>query len=155
MSHYSHFTTEERELSRVMRAQGFSDRAIARSLNRSNSSVSREFARNSREDGTYSANYADKQYAERRKNCGRKHILEDEEIQKYVIEKLEQRWTPEQIAGRAKLEKQPFEISFTTIYRAIDSGILPKRLKKIMRFKWKHKKCKGEDNGGKIPDTVS
>ena len=155
MSHYTHFTTEERELSRVMRAQGFSDRAIARSLNRSNSSVSREFARNSREDGTYSANYADKQYTERRKNCGRKHTLEDEEIQKYVIEKLEQRWTPEQIAGRAKLEKQPFEISFTTIYRAIDSGILPKRLKKIMRFKWKHKKCKGEDNRGKIPDTVS
>ena len=53
MSHYTHFTTEERE-----------------------------FARNSREDGTYSANYADKQYAERRKNCGRKHILEDEETQK-------------------------------------------------------------------------
>ena len=50
MSHYTHFTTEERELSRVMRAQGFSDRAIARSLNRSNSSVSREFARNSREE---------------------------------------------------------------------------------------------------------
>ena len=25
MSHYTHFTTEERELSRVMRAQGFSD----------------------------------------------------------------------------------------------------------------------------------
>ena len=24
-----------------------------------------------------------------------------------------------------------------------------------MRFKWKHKKCKGEDNRGKIPDTVS
>ena len=55
MSHYSHFTTEERELSRVMKAQGFSDRAIARSLKRSNSSVSREFARNSLEDGTYSA----------------------------------------------------------------------------------------------------
>lgn len=24
-----------------------------------------------------------------------------------------------------------------------------------MRFKWKHKKCKGEDKRGKIPDTVS
>ncbi len=48
MSHYTHFTTEERELSRVMRAQGYSDREIAQVLNRSNSSVSREFARNSR-----------------------------------------------------------------------------------------------------------
>lgn len=77
MSCFSHFTTEERELSRVMRAQEFSCRSIARSLNRSNSSVNREFARNSREDGIYSANYADKQYSERRKNCERKPILED------------------------------------------------------------------------------
>lgn len=52
-----------------MRIQGFNERAIARSLNRSNSSVNREFARNSREDGTYSANYADKKYAEHRKNA--------------------------------------------------------------------------------------
>lgn len=73
MNHYAHFTTEEREKSRVMRAQGFSDRAIAQSLKRSNSSVSREFARNSREDGTYSANYADKQYAERRKKVLHPH----------------------------------------------------------------------------------
>jgi len=76
-------------------------------LNRSPSSESREFARNSREDGTYSANYADKQYAERRKNCGRKPILENEQAKKYVVEKLEQRWTSEQIAGRAKLENRP------------------------------------------------
>lgn len=155
MCHYTHFTTEERELSRVMRAQGFSDHAIAKALNRSPSTISREFARNSRKDGTYSANYADKQYAERRKNCGRKPILENETAKNYVIEKLEQRWTPEQIAGRAKLEKQPFSLSYPTIYRAIDSGILPKRLKKIMRFKWKHKKCKGEDKRGKIPDRTS
>ena len=131
MCHYTHFTTEERELSRVWKTQGLSIREIARMLNRSPSSVSREFARNSREDGTYSANYADKQYAERRKNCGRKPILENEQIKNYVVEKLEQRWTPEQIAGRAKLDKEPFSISFPTIYRAIDSGILPPRLKKI------------------------
>ncbi|MCM1062517.1 MAG: helix-turn-helix domain-containing protein, partial [Eubacterium sp.] len=87
-------------------------------MNRSHSTVSREFARNSREDGTYSANYADKQYAERRKNCGRKPILKDETAKKYVIEKLEQRWSPEQIARCAKLEKQPFSISYPTIYRA-------------------------------------
>ena len=155
MSHYSHFTTEERELSRVLKAQGLNYTQIAERLGKDKSSVSREFARNSREDSTYSANYADKQYAERRKNCGRKPILENEQAKNYVIEKLEQRWTPEQIARRAKLEKQPFVFSYPTIYRAIDSGRLPKQLEKIMRFKCKHKKCKGEDRRGKIPDTVS
>ena len=38
MCHYTHFTTEERELSRVLKAQGFNVRAIARTLNRSASS---------------------------------------------------------------------------------------------------------------------
>lgn len=64
------------------------------------------------------------------------------------------RWSPEQIAGRAKRDNEPFSISFPTIYRAIDTGILPPQLKKIMRFKWKHKKCKTEDKRGKIPNTT-
>lgn len=34
MCHYTNFTTEERELSRVLKAQGFSIRAIARMPNR-------------------------------------------------------------------------------------------------------------------------
>ena len=53
MCHYTHFTTEERELSRVLKAQGLSIPAIARMLNRSPSSVSREFRRNSYSNGTY------------------------------------------------------------------------------------------------------
>ena len=55
MCHYTHFTTEERELSKVLKAQGFNVRAIARTLNMSPSSVSREFHMNSKTDGTYSA----------------------------------------------------------------------------------------------------
>ena len=64
------------------------------------------------------------------------------------------RWSPEQIASRAKRDKETFSISFPTIYRAIDTGVLPPQLKKIMRFKWKHKKCKTEDKRGKIPNTT-
>ena len=69
-------------------------------------------------------------------------------------QKMALRWSPEQIAGRAKRDKEPFSISFPTIYRAIDKGVLPPQLKKIMRFKWKHKKCKTEDKRGKIPNTT-
>lgn len=49
----------------------------------------------------------------------------------YFTTEERERWTPEQIVGRAKLEKQPFGFSYPTIYRAIDSGILPKQLKKL------------------------
>ena len=155
MCHYTHFTTEEREVSRVLKAQNFSIRAIARILNRSASSVSREFHRNSKADGTYSAHHADKLYRSRRKNCGRKPKLKDQILRNYVLAKLILRWTPEQISGRAKLDKEPFSISYSTIYRAIDSGILPRHLKKIMRFKWKYKKRNPDEKRGKIPDTIS
>ena len=70
-------------------------------------------------------------------------------------QKMALRWSPEQIAGRAKHDKEPFSISFPTICRAIDKGVLPPQLKKIMRFKWKHKKCKTEDKCGKIPNTTT
>ena len=155
MCHYTHFTTEERELSRVLKAQGFNVRAIARTLNRSPSSVSREFRRNSKADGTYSAHHADKLYHARRKNCGRKPKLKEQALRNYVLAKLILRWTPEQISERAKLDKEPFSVSYPTIYRAIDSGVLPRQLKKAMRFKWKYKKHKPDERRGKIPDTVS
>ena len=154
MCHYTHFTTEEREKSRVFKEQGLSIREIARILNRSPSSVSRELRRNCYADGSYAAHHADKLYRKRRKNCGRKPILDNGPARDYVLEKMNLRWSPEQIAGRSKREKQPFVISYSTIYRAIDSGVLPQQLKKIMRFKWKHKKCKGTDKRGKIPDTT-
>ncbi len=105
-------------------------------------------------NGTYSAHHADKLYKKRRKNCGRKPKLKSGPARKYVLEKMALRWSPEQIAGRAKRDKEPFSISFTTIYRAIDTGVLPPQLKKIMRFKWKHKKCKTEDKRGRIPNTT-
>ena len=155
MGHYTHYTTEEREKSMVMYEKGCSVREISRTLHRAPSTVSREINRNKKADGTYSANHAEKLYRKRRQKCGKKPILKEGKAREYVLEKLNLRWTPEQIAGRAKLDKEPFHVSYATIYRAIDSGVLPKEIKKIMRFKWKHKKCKGEDNRGKIPNTVS
>ena len=155
MSQYTHFTTEEREMSRVMKEKGYSIRKIAVELKRSPSSVSREFKRNTNKDGSYAAYTADRRYSKRRKNCGKKPKLLDEEIKAYVVERLNLRWTPEEIAGRAKLEED-FSISYNTIYRAVDSGLIPKAIKKFMRFKSKrNKKRRKDDKRGRISDTVS
>ena len=156
MSHYTHFTTEERELSRVMKAQGLSLREIARRLNRNVSSVKREFDRNSNKDGSYSAHIADEKYKQRRKKCVRKaKLLNDSEIKEYVIEKLSIQWSPEQISGRAKVENKSFSISYNTIYRAIEKGILPKSLRNNLRIKHiKNRKTKKNDKRGKIADRV-
>lgn len=156
MSLYTHFTTEERELSMVLKAQGYNNSQIAKKIGRSRSSVSREFARNSNKDGSYSANAASKRYHQRRKNCGRKPILQtDEEIKCYVTEKLKLFWSPEQIEGRAKLDNVSV-VSYNTIYRAIDKGVLPKALRLCLRFKRvKNRMRRTNDKRGKMQDTIS
>lgn len=148
MGHYRHLTIENRETAMVLREKGWSFRAIALEINCSPSTVSREFIRNAKADGGYSASFADKQYRKRRKRCGPNPIMKNPVIAEYVIKRLHQRWTPEQIAGRAKLEKYQTPFSFVTIYRAIDQHILPYSLKKIMRFKSKYKRPKKGDKRG-------
>jgi len=155
MNHYTHLTIEERESTRSLLEQGFSFRAIALKLKRSPSTISREWHRNRYANGSYAAHHAEKLYLKRLLHCGKTPKLADLTIRQYVLERIEWRWTPEQIAERAKLEQQPFSLSFVTIYRAIDSGVLPKRIRKIMRFKRKNKKRKDTDKRGKIQDTVS
>ena len=157
MSHYTHFTTEEREVSRVMLEEGFSFRAIARKLNRAPSSVSREIGRNRNKNGTYTAHGADRKYRSRRKNCGRKPVLlNDPEKQQYVFSRLSIGWSPEEIVGRSRLEQDGFSLSTTTIYRAIHAGVLPKTWRAYCRILCrKNRKKKPNDARGKIPNAVS
>ena len=158
MSLYVHFTTEERELSRVYKEQGLNFSQIAKKLGRNKSSVSREFKRNSNKDGSYSAHTADLRYKQRRKNCGRKPILQtNEALRCQVIEKLEEYWSPEQIEGRAKLENYGFHvISNKTIYRAIENGVVPKSMRLYLRLKRvRNRKKKADDKRGMLQDTVS
>lgn len=155
MGHYQHLTTEQRENIMVLVGQGLSIRATARIVGCSASTLSRELRRNCKADGTYSASYAAKAYKKRRKRCRKPHIMSNPEAAAYVIERLQRRWTPEQIAGRARLEKFPVSFSFATIYRAIDQRILPYALKKLMRFKCKYKKHKSNDKRGVMQDILS
>ena len=157
MSPYTHFTLEERELSMVLIAQGFSLRAAARKLNRAPSTLCRELQRNSNKNGSYSAIAADKRYHKRRIICGRKtKAFLNDKVKEYVSEKLMLGWSPEQISGRAKLDNEPFLISYNTIYRAIEKGILPKQFRLLLRIKRiKNRKRKTNDKRGKIANTKS
>ena len=139
MNHYGYLTIDERENARVLIAQGFSLRAAALKLKRSASTLSREFKRNAYKSGDYTANHAQKLYQKRRHKCCKTPILTNEELCEHVLERLKWDWSAEQIAGRARLDNSSFSISYATIYRAVDSGILPKQTKKLMRFKWKYK----------------
>lgn len=125
MSHYIHFTTDERERILFYLAQNKSLRYIAKELNRSASSVSREIKRNAKTKDLYSPVKAERQYRTRRKNCKPKSLLTIHAVHNKVQSLfLEHQWSPEQISSRLKLEKNPISISYSTIYRGIYSGLL-------------------------------
>ena len=124
MSHYRHLTIEEREKLYLMKGQGKKDSEIARELGGSRSTIGRELRRNQKGRDAYSPSKAQRYYENRRKNCGRKHILscpEKREIIRRFIQ--EEYWSPEQIEKRFQMEAHPVQISFSSIYRAIHAGL--------------------------------
>lgn len=123
MSHYKHLTRYEREKLLYFLAIDYSVTRIAKELGRSKSTISRELRRNSCKDGYLPVN-AEAQYYKRRKKCRRQKLLADPELHALVQDKfLNHHWSPEQIAGRLKLENSAYRISYNTIYRAIYSGM--------------------------------
>ena len=155
MSHYTHLTIEEREKAMIMQNAGESIRKIASELKRNASTISREFRRNAVGAISYSANTAQNRYERRRKHCRRKLIFQNEKLAQYVKEKLNLQWSPEQIAGRAKLEGFETPFSYASIYRAVSNRILPISLHKQMRIKSKKRSRKTDDKRGKILDCLT
>ena len=120
---YKHLTIEEREKIQDMLWQKSSIRNIAKTLNRSPSSVSREINRNIRLKRTYRPRLANNRAFENRKSRGRKLRLKNGFIRRYVVSGLKSGLSPEQIAGRLTLEYSDRSISHEAIYQYIYSCV--------------------------------
>jgi IS30 family transposase len=116
-----HLTAIEREEIRVALSAKMSLRAIARMLNRSPSTISREVARN-RGRRYYKAVDADNR-ATRMAKRPKSGVLElNPELRQIVMSKLELKWSPEQISGWLGTEysrKKQMRVSHETIYKSI------------------------------------
>jgi len=117
---YTHFTIEEREKIQYGLWEKKSIRQIAKDLNRSAPSVSREIKRNIDSIGRrrYIPRAAHEKALNKRKSRGRKDRLKNQEVRDYVIEHLKKRWSPEQIAGTIESEINK-KISHEAIYQFI------------------------------------
>ena len=125
MSHYHHFSIDEREKILILRKEGKNIRAIAILMNRAASSISREIKRNKSYKAEYSAVLAERKYIQRRKNCKKQRLLDNFERLELVKNLfLKGQWSPEEIACRLKLENNPLHVSYSTIYRGIYAGLL-------------------------------
>lgn len=121
---YQHLSIWEREKIQEMLWQERSIRDIAKKLERSPSSISREIQRNNPvQSKRYTPRMAQERAVEKRKQRGRKERLKDEQTRAYVTEKLKLRWSPEQISGRILLDIPNTSISHEAIYQYIYNNI--------------------------------
>jgi IS30 family transposase len=115
MSGYCHLSLDERFAIARLHEIGISRRSIARELGRSPSTIKRELMRNSNADGRYRPETVEARYLARRT----KGLLLDrlDGLASFVVERLHENWTPEQIAGWLKSEAERLRaISHETIY---------------------------------------
>lgn len=116
---FKHFTIEEREKIQELFWQKASIRTIAKTLNRSPSSISREINRTGGLRISYLPRCAHNRAVENRSNRGRKLRLKNSFVRRYVITGLKAGLSPEQIAGRLNTDYPDESISHEAIYQYI------------------------------------
>ena len=129
--------SEREEISRATVAD-LSIRSIAKHLNRSPSTISREIKRNGGYDN-YRATQADLSAWERAHRPKQCKLACNRSLSRTVATKLQLNWSPEQIAGWLKTESPNDEnnyVSHETIYRSLfvqARGVLKKELQQYLR----------------------
>jgi IS30 family transposase len=155
--------SEREEISRGLVA-GRSMRAIAASLARAPSTVSRELGRNGGCQ-SYRASKADQaawDQAQRPKSC---KLARNRALARIVAQKLKMLWSPEQIAGWLKYtypEDENYQVSHETIYRTLfiqTRGALKKELLQHLRrtrvMRRSRNYTKKRDGHGGISNAIS
>src|SRR3954447_2813938 len=130
----------EREEIAIGKAQNLSLREISRRIGRNASTISREVRRDGVHDsrGRYRAVPAQRA-AEQRARRPKRRKLEHEPLRARVEKDLQDRWSPQEIAGRLRREfpdDEAMQVSHETIYRALyvqGRGALRRELTRCLR----------------------
>jgi len=153
--------TEREEISRGV-AAGVSLRMVAVRLGRAPSTVSRELARNGGRH-RYRAHHADRAAVRRARRPKPSKLAENPELRAVVEEKLEDWWSPQQVARwlrRSYPDNQEMYVSHETIYLSLfvqGKGALRRELAQCLRTgrAYRRPKVKRAPSGkGKIVDPV-
>lgn len=157
---YKHLGLDEREKYFAWKGQGVTLREIARRLGRSHSTFSREPKRNAKYGRAYLPCLAQRASVRRGNKQRCRAPLKSPLIFLYVRKHLrEDRWSPEQIAGRLPIDCPGFTVDDETIYRYIYLSrnkrynyrqyLTLRRKKRMKKFGRKVKRL------SKIPNAVS
>ena len=138
-----HIVQSQRDEIAILHKKWYKSREIESSLWIHYSTICREIKRN-RVNWIYDAKKAQHKSYARRKSCKKqnKKIRDNDDLEKYIREKLDENWSPEGIAGTRNKDHE-IEISVPTIYKYIDSRFgygLSEHLYSKRPKKRKHKK---------------
>ncbi len=153
----SHLTKEQRYTIGAMIAKNYSQKQIAEAIGKDKSVISRELNRNcDKRSGTYSDDLAQRKY-EKRKQEKTKNKRFTDAVKQSIDDLLSKDLSPEQIAGRLKLEGKP-TVSHERIYQYVwadkkSDGQLYKHLRRKGR-KYR-KRGAAKDSRGILKDRVS
>ncbi|AZZ98094.1 IS30 family transposase [Pseudoalteromonas sp. R3] len=122
---YCHLSHQERKL--IFNWSHYQDktiREIARLLNRSHSTISRELKRNIYDYyvPTYYPNPAHDMYKARMSKRAQREKLKTSETRLYVLDKLRKGWSPQIISGRLKLTNEAPYVCHKSIYQFVYSS---------------------------------
>lgn len=145
---YQRLTREERYQIEALLRNGFSQRKIALTLGRSPATISREIRRNKSQG--YRPNPAHELALQRRENV-HPPVKVHGELAKIVRKLLGQQWSPEQIAGRFRL--QGIRVSHEAIYQFIyrdfyNGGRLYQNLRRRRKYRRSRKTARNFKNVG-------
>lgn len=99
----SHLTFQERQFLYRLNKKGVPKAEIARLMGRDRSTIYRELGRNSGQRG-YRPQQAQRLADERRVACCRPYKMDDPQTHQYVRERIGKCWSPDQIAGRSRVD---------------------------------------------------
>ncbi len=116
-------TKYDREQIELYFRLGLSGREIAKNIGRHHSVVERELKRNRSPFFAYEASKADYFSARRAKKTNKRKLEKSVKLYEYVLERLNDDWSPEQIAGRLRKHSPPklkgLSVSYEAIYQFI------------------------------------
>lgn len=158
-------TYEDRKVLQKLLEKGMNKRAIARSMERGHTVILYELEHHSGEHLPYNAERAQAMYERNQLNKGNvKKLEKNQQLRAYVIGKLEEDFSPEQISGRLREIQQEQEIAggyvcHETIYAFIyaEENRREKYWKLLMRHHSKRvsKGSRKTRKGGTIKNMVS
>lgn len=115
---FKNLSSAERIEIGILKSREYSIREIAGEMERSPNTISYELRKNM-VSGEYDPKKANdkSRLRKRMRKLQWMKIEKIRELKRYIIAGLEKKWNPDEISGRMKLEKKPFQVSKNSIYR--------------------------------------